>query len=61
VPSEPCEPQILCGARGWLAVSPPDYPYRIGVVGLTEDEARQRFSIALAEWEELHGRAEPIP
>ncbi len=43
---------------GWLACSPPDYPYRIGVVGADLEEARQKFAAAVVAWEELHQRAE---
>lgn len=52
-----CEPAIRESALGWLAVSPLDYPYRIGVVGEDREEARRRFAAALAAWEELHERA----
>jgi hypothetical protein len=54
----PCEPDIKETVTGWLAVTPPDYPYRIGVVGNTVEEAQRRFVAALAAWEELHQRAE---
>jgi hypothetical protein len=52
----PCEPITREGAVGWLATTPPWHPYRIGVVGDTEAEARQRFTEAFAAWEELHAR-----
>jgi hypothetical protein len=58
MPLRPCEPEILQGPNGYLAVTPPDHPYRIGVVGADEDEARRRFVSAFAAWEELHERAE---
>lgn len=54
----PCEPDINQAASGWLATTPADHPYRIGVVGQDPDEARRRFVAAFAAWEELHDRAE---
>lgn len=57
MPLRPCEPDLRDTPSGWLASSPPDYPYRIGVVGQTEEEARRRFVVALAAWSELHERA----
>ena len=50
----PCEPNIIQVRAGVLATAPPDYPYRIGVIGQNEDEARRRFTSALAAWGELH-------
>jgi hypothetical protein len=35
---------------GWLAISEPGAPLRIGVEGATADEARRRFVQALGEW-----------
>ncbi len=58
MPIRPCEPNIQRAAIGWLAVTPPDHPYRIGVVGADENEARRRFAAAFSAWEELHDRAE---
>lgn len=58
MPLRICEPDITYGVLGWLAVTPTDHPYRIGVVGKDEDEARRRFTAAFAAWEELHDRAE---
>ncbi len=52
-----CEPDILQGQSCWLAVTPRDHPYRIGVMGASEEEARRRFGAALAAWSELHERA----
>jgi len=43
--------------EGWLAISPPDCPYSIGVVGHDRDEARRKFVVALEAWEELHEQA----
>jgi hypothetical protein len=45
------EPQVTsrqCG--GWLAVSPVEAPFRFGVVGSTEQEARDRFRQSLDKW-----------
>lgn len=50
----PCEPDIMEVRAGVLARAPRDYPYRIGVVGRDESEARRRFEAALARWAELH-------
>jgi hypothetical protein len=52
----PCEPTLREVAAGWLAVAPPDYPYRIGVIGEDKDEARRRFEMRLAAWAELDER-----
>lgn len=54
----PCEPDIRQVRAGILATAPPDYPYRIGVIGSDEPEARRRFSYALTRWAELHERVE---
>jgi hypothetical protein len=54
----PCEPDVVEFHSGWMATTPPDHPYRVGVVGKTEDEARRRFTAAMAAWQELHDRAE---
>ncbi len=54
----PCEPNVLRVQAGWLATTPRDHPYRIGVIGDTQEEARRRFVAAFAAWEELHERAE---
>lgn len=37
-----------CG--GWLAVTPDDAPFRIGVTAETEGEARSRFSATVTAW-----------
>ena len=47
----PCLVERQCG--GWLALSPPDAILRIGVVGDTEQEAREKFIAALMSWEEI--------
>lgn len=57
----PCEPEVVRAAAGWLATTPRDHPYRVGVVGGTQDEARRRFVAAMAAWEELHERARQEP
>jgi hypothetical protein len=56
----PCEPRVRESRSGWLATTPRDHPYRIGVVGSTEEEARRRFEIEFAAWEDLHDRAEKL-
>jgi len=57
MPLRPCEPDVRHAAIGWLASTPSDHPYRIGVVGRDEQEARRRFDAAMAAWGELHDRA----
>jgi hypothetical protein len=51
-----CEPDLVEIVAGWLATTPRDHPYRIGVVGQSPDEARRRFEAAVAAWGELHAR-----
>lgn len=47
------QPELLKRAiGGWLAVSPKKALLRIGVIGLTEEEARAKFSEALKKWAE---------
>jgi hypothetical protein len=53
-----CDPVVRESAVGWLATTPTEHPYRIGVVGRDEDDAREQFGIAFAGWEVLHERAE---
>ena len=36
--------------EGYLAISPPDCPVRIGVEGGSEIEARERFHASLDKW-----------
>lgn len=38
---------------GWLAISEPDSPLRIGVAGDTEEEARTKFDRAVTAWQRL--------
>lgn len=54
---DPCEPELRETSSGWLASSPPEYPYRIGVLGRTPQDAECRFQEALANWGELHARS----
>ncbi len=56
----PCEPNIVEAVVGWLATTPRDHPYHIGVVGDSPEEAQRRFAAAFAAWQELHERAEQI-
>lgn len=37
-----------CG--GWLAISPPHAPIRIGVTASTESEVREKFMHSMNEW-----------
>jgi hypothetical protein len=54
----PCEPNLRRTPSGWLATTPRDHPYRIGVTGSTKDDALRRFVAEFAAWEELHDRGE---
>lgn len=40
-----------CG--GWIAVSGPDAPLRIGVIADTEEEVRAAFDQAVSRWEKI--------
>ena len=53
-----CEPEFRDLGKGVLATAPRDFPYRIGVIGQDEDEARRRFTAAWQAWSELHERVE---
>ncbi len=55
-----CEPDVRPCPVGYLATTPADHPYRIGVVGVDADQARRRFAAEFAAWEELHARAEDL-
>lgn len=58
MPIQPCEPNLVAATTGWLATTPRDHPYRIGVIGDTQEEAHRRFVAAVAAWQELHDRTE---
>jgi hypothetical protein len=45
---------------GYLALTPPEFPYRIGVFGKGEKEAREGFEIELTSWEELRNQLEVL-
>jgi hypothetical protein len=53
---QPCEPDLQSIQGGVLALTPPEHPYRVGVLGETPAAARDRFAAAMAAWEELHAR-----
>jgi len=48
---------MRCG--GWLATSPRGVAIRIGVVGISEADARERFSESLGRW--IENLREPDP
>lgn len=48
----PYEPEIFEAAEGWLATTPRDHPYRIGVVGESRAEAGRDSRLS---WQ--HGRS----
>jgi hypothetical protein len=51
------EPRLIERRNGgWLAVTEDDSPVRVGVVGDTETEARERFREALARWRTAYER-----
>jgi hypothetical protein len=51
------EPRLIERRNGgWLAVTDDDSPVRIGVVGGTEAEARERFHEALTRWRAAYER-----
>ncbi len=52
-----CTPQVVSTPGGWLASSPSDFPYRIGVVAPSSREATDRFAEALDRWHRLHDAA----
>jgi len=56
-----CEPDLVEIVAGWLATTPRDHPYRIGVAGQSPDEARRRFEAAIEAWGELHARGTEEP
>lgn len=57
-PWRDAEPRLMRCRRGWLALTPKDHPYRVGVIGADEAEARRRFTVALESWKDLHERAQ---
>lgn len=48
------QPCVWHGRPGWLAVSEPGSILNIGVLGETEEAARQLFKDELAAWCRLH-------
>jgi hypothetical protein len=46
---------------GWLAISEPGAAIRIAVIGLTAEDARDRFAGELAEWRRLLSETEGKP
>jgi hypothetical protein len=47
-------PTLIARSRGgWLAVSKPECPLKIGVSAETEEKALAAFDRAVAEWEAL--------
>lgn len=47
-------PVVRPARRGWLATCPVDAPFRIGVIGTDEAEARRLFAEELRAWAALH-------
>ena len=45
------------GDRGWLAVSPPESAFRIGVASPTEEGARAEFEAAVRRWVDILSQA----
>lgn len=49
-----CKPNIVkLHYGGWLAVSDRTNPLRIGVIGVSEKEAIDRFTSSLKRWKEI--------
>ncbi len=48
------EPRVWHGRSGWMAVSEPGSVLNVGVVGDTEEAARQQFQDELEAWCRLH-------
>jgi hypothetical protein len=56
------EPLLIPTDYGcWLAVSQPGSRLRIGVIGETEDDARQRFAAEREAWRALHEQEDQPP
>jgi hypothetical protein len=57
------EPQLIPTTYGrWLAISQPGSQLRIGVLGDTEEDARQQFAAEREAWRLLHERGDqPSP
>jgi hypothetical protein len=51
-------PEIRQTPTGWLAVSGASAGLRIGVIGLTAQEAHTAFTHSLNRWAELHEQEE---
>lgn len=49
-------PRVTEVREGWLASTPPEHQYRVGVVGQNREEALERLMAAMEAWEELHSR-----
>ncbi len=49
-----CEPIAIhraCG--GWLVVAAPEAPIRMGVIGASEEAAREKYQESLEKWEKI--------
>lgn len=57
------EPHLIPRERGgWLALSAPERPVRIAVVGSTEATAREAFAAEIAAWDRLAAQlVDPTP
>lgn len=54
------EPRLVAREPGgWLALSPPNSTLRIGVVGTSKADAKERFAEAVAAWRILAELPEP--
>ncbi len=51
------EPRVIPARGGFLAVSPPGFPWRIATIGDTEEAARITFQVAADAWFELSQRS----
>ena len=50
------EPLVTEVRTGWLACTPPDHAYRVGVIGSSREDAVRNFEVAMNAWAQLHSR-----
>lgn len=53
-------PVVRPARCGWLATTPPEHPFRIGVIGADEGEARVKFKDELRAWAALRDQPDPV-
>ena len=56
------EPRLVRrDSGGWLALSDPTLPISIGTIGLTADDARRNFEVAVEAWRDLLAETAGVP